>query len=260
MDPSEIIKRAKVAGYAGACILAGVPSTLVVPLPLTLAVTRRFGREDMLRRLHFMVPWARFCRKHLFRIELSRVGARNLPVNTRGHMFVSNHQSWMDILVLMESLNTVAFLSKEMVRYIPVIGQCAYAGGTIFFDRRAKDSRIKALRQTLRMCRESTAVVIFPEGTRSFDGELRRRIHPGALGAAHEHGLKVIPVGLDGTCKVLPKSMDRVVPGQSVAVTIGQVIDPADHPKPREWVNAVWDSVTGLFNESRARLRQGAHE
>jgi len=254
MDATETLRRARMLGYAGACILAGVPSTTVVPLPLTLALTRRFGREDRLKRLHFMVGWARFCRKHIFGIELSLVGGEHLPRSTAGHMFVSNHQSWIDILVLMEALNTVAFLSKDVIKYIPVIGQCAYAGGTIFFDRRAKDSRLTALRQTLRMCEQSTAVVVFPEGTRSFDGELRQKIHPGAVKAAYGRGLKVLPVGLDGTCKVLPKSMDRVYPGQRVAVTIGGPIDPADYPDTEAWVAGVWGRVTELFHESRARL------
>jgi 1-acyl-sn-glycerol-3-phosphate acyltransferase len=254
MDPSSILERAKLVGCAGACIAAGVPSTTLVPLPLTLAVTRRFGREDLLKRMHFMVGWAGFCRKRIFGIELSRVGGENLPRSTRGHMFVSNHQSWIDILVLMESLNTVAFLSKDMIKYIPVIGTCAYAGGTIFFDRKAKDSRLQALRQTLRMCERSTAVVVFPEGTRSFDGELRQKIHPGAIKAAYERGLKVIPVGLDGTCKVLPKSMDRINRGRPVAVTIGEAIDPARFRDVDMWVQGVWGRVTELFHDSRGRL------
>jgi 1-acyl-sn-glycerol-3-phosphate acyltransferase len=254
MEPSSILGRAKMIGCAGACVAAGVPSTSLIPLPLTLAVTRRFGREDLLKRMHFMVEWAGFCRKHIFGIELSRVGAEHLPRPTKGFMFVSNHQSWIDILVLMESLNTVAFLSKDMIKYIPVIGRCAYAGGTVFFDRKARDSRLRALRQTLRMCEESTAVVVFPEGTRSFDGELRQKIHPGAVKAAYERGLKVIPVGLDGTCKVLPKTMDQVNRGRPVAVTIGQTIDPARFDDVEAWVQAVWGRVTELFHESRSRL------
>ena len=125
LGPAEIVERGKLMGYAGACIIAGLPSVFAVPLPLTLAVTPRFQREEMIKRLHFMVGWARFCRKTLLRIDLDRVGAESLPPSTRGHMFISNHQSWIDILVLMDALDTVSFLSKEMVRYIPVIGRAS---------------------------------------------------------------------------------------------------------------------------------------
>ena len=254
MDPVSILGRAKMVGCAGACIAAGVPNAVFIPLPLTRAFTRRYGREDRLKELHRMVEWAGFCRRRIFDIRLSREGAENLPRSTRGHMFVSNHQSWIDILVLMESLNTVAFLSKDMIKHIPIIGSCAYAGGTIFFNRKDKDSRLRALEQTLEMCERSTAVVVFPEGTRSFDGGLRQKIYPGAIRAAHERGLTVIPVALDGTHQVLPKTMDRVNRGQTVAVTIGKPLDPGDFGDVDAWTDMVWARVTELYQQSHSRL------
>jgi len=226
-----------------ACMLAAGPSALMMPLPVTLTLYRRFEREERLKRLHWMVAWARFCRKHLLGIELSVQGRQHLPLPSKGHMYVSNHQSYVDILVLMEALNTVAFLSKEMVKYIPFIGQCAYAGGTVFIKRGDNGSRKKALDETLRMCAESTAVVVFPEGTRSTDNELRPKIHPRAIQAAWERGLKVVPIGLFGTTDVVPKSMDRVNTGERVAVSIGEVLDPADHLDADAWVGAVWGAV-----------------
>jgi 1-acyl-sn-glycerol-3-phosphate acyltransferase len=238
----------------GACVLAGLPSTTLVPLPLTLALTTRYRREELLKRLHLMVQWARFCTRHVLDMSILVEGRHHLPRDTRGYMYVSNHQSYVDILLLMDVLDTVAFLSKGLIKFIPVIGQCAYAGGTIYFDRRAQGSRQQALRETIRMCQESTAVVIFPEGTRSFDGELRQKIHPGSVKAAYVHKLKVIPVGLDGTRRVVPKTMDRVGLGQTVAVTVGESIDSADFDSARAFVDAVWGRIGELFQESRARL------
>jgi 1-acyl-sn-glycerol-3-phosphate acyltransferase len=251
---SSFIDRALLAGRAAAVVAAAIPSTSLRPVPRSLALTRRCRREGLLRRMHFMVPWARFCRQQILGTDLLLEGEERIPGSTKGHMFVSNHQSYLDILVLMEALNTVAFLSKSLVRHIPLIGMAALAGGTVFFDRRAQESRQRALQQTLRMCRESTAVVVFPEGTRSFDGELRQKIYPGAIRAAFEERLKVIPVGLDGTSRVLPKSMDRVVPGQTVAVTIGDLLDPADYADAEGWIGGVWGRVTELFQASRGRL------
>lgn len=240
----------------GACILAGVPSTTLVPLPLTRLLTRRFRREDLLKRLHLMVPWATFCRRHILEIDLHVSGREHLPRPSRGHMFVSNHQSYVDILVLIEALGTIAFLSKQLIRRIPVIGSCAHAGGTVFFDRRGAGSRQRALDETLRMCRESTAVVVFPEGTRSADGNLQPRLHPRAMEAAHDTGLKILPVGLDGTHRVVPKSNDRIATGQRVAVSIGEALDPHDYPDHESWVQAVWGRVSELHLHSRRRLQE----
>ncbi|MBN2497238.1 MAG: 1-acyl-sn-glycerol-3-phosphate acyltransferase [Deltaproteobacteria bacterium] len=238
----------------GACtVCAGMHSTLI-PLPLTLALTRRFERERLLARIHAMQPWAHFCRKHILRIDLDLRGREHLPQPSRGHMFICNHQSYVDILVLMEALDTVAFLSKKLVLYLPFIGQCAYAGGTVFLDRKKNGSRKRALNETLRMCRDSTGVVVFPEGTRSADGSLRREIKAGSMAAAWKQGLSVVPVGLDGTYRVLPKAMDRVGLDQPVAVEIGEVVHPSDFPDADSWVADVWERVIELHHRCRQRV------
>ena len=252
---SSMTGRLKVIARGTACVLAAVPSTTLVPLPLTLALTRRFGREERLKRLHYMIPWARFCCRRVAGIKLSVEGKQHVPSpSSKGYMYISNHQSWSDIVVLMDALDTVAFLSKDLVRYIPVVGRCAYAGGTIFFDRRTRESRKRALDQTIRMCCESTAVVVFPEGTRSSDGELRPKIYPATMYAAYEHGLKLVPVGLHGSIKIMPKNNDDFCTGQPVAVTIGAALDGRDFPNADAFVEGAWARVGELYLQSRQRL------
>jgi 1-acyl-sn-glycerol-3-phosphate acyltransferase len=252
---STALSRLHMLTRFGGVITAALPSTLLwAPLPVTLSLTKRFKREAFLKRFHFMVAWARYTRKNILRIDLSVDGRHNIPSDTRGHMFVSNHQSYVDIPLLMEALNTVAFLSKNLVKYIPLININAYAGGTIFFNRKNKQSRQQALDDTMRMCKESTAVVIFPEGTRSTDGNLREKIYPSAIEAAYYENIKVIPVGLHGTWRVLPKSMDRVNLGEKAAVTVGQVINPRDYSSSRAWVDAVWSAVAKKYAQSRQRV------
>lgn len=246
--------RLRVARSVAACILAALPSTTLIPLPLTLALTRRYRREDLLKRLHLMIPWARFCCRRVLRVRLDVQGKHHLPHPSRGYLYVGNHQSYADTLVLMNALDTVAFLGKDLIRRMPVVGRCAYAGGSVFVSRGDKESRGRALRRTIRMSTVSTAVMIFPEGTRSQDGELRDKIYPAGIRAAFEHGLKVLPVGLDGSWRIIPKTMDDVRPGQQVAVTIGAPLDPGDYAEADAFVEAVWDRVGELFAQSRARL------
>lgn len=247
--------RAHMLARFSACVAVAIPNTIFPPLPLTMLLTRRFGREDRLKRLHRMISWARRCRRDILKVKLQVSGRENIPVDRRGYMFVSNHQSYVDILVLMEALDTVAFLSKKLVQYIPLIGQHSYAAGTIYFQRRDKQSRQQALDETLRMCRQSTAVVVFPEGTRSEDGQLRPKIYPGAIEGAYRQGLRAIPVGLDGTLDIVPKSMDRVNLGRAVAVTIGPPIVPNDCASAEQFVQRVWGEVGRLFEDSRRQLK-----
>lgn len=254
MAIAQLAGRAKAYGILAACAALGVPTTLLLPLPLTLAFTRRFRRETRLHRLHLLGPWARFCARRLLALRLDVIGEDHLPRPSRGHLFVCNHQSYVDIVALADVLQTGAFLSKSIVRWFPLIGLAGYAAGSVFVRRNDAASRRQALAETLRMCAESTAVVVFPEGTRSTDGELRSRIHPGTLIGAFEHGLRVVPVGLDGTHRVTPKTNDRVNRHQRVALTIGAPMTPSDFPDHERWTTAVWARVGELFAQSRRRL------
>ena len=242
-----------------AMIAAAFPSTVLVPLPLTQLTTRRFAREDRLKRLHRMVEWASFCAEHILRIRLDVDGLEHLPRPSRGHMYVSNHQSYTDILVLMKVLDTVAFLSKRVpVSLIPLIGRSAYCGGTVYLDRSSPQDRERALGEVLEMCERSTAVVVFPEGTRSSDGSLRAKIYPRSMQAAHERGLRLVPVGIHGTHRVIPKAMDRVRLGQPVAVRVGPALDPRAFASPELYAEACWAEVARLHEAARAALRDRA--
>ncbi len=231
----------------GAVIGLAIPSTLLIPLPLTQLLTKRFRREETLKRLHLMVLWARKSLEWVLGGKLNVTGKHNIPPCTKGHMFVSNHQSYVDILVLMSALDTVAFLSKSLVKMIPVIGRSAYCGGTVFFRRNSEKERERALEETLRMCKESTAVVVFPEGSRSRDGLIKEKIHPRAIFEAFRRCIKIIPVGLDGSFDIVSPKMDKVNRGLPLSVHVGEVIDPcAFSGDEQEFVRAVWGKVKEL--------------
>lgn len=228
-----------------------VPSTVLLPLPVSQLFTKRFRREETLKRLHFMVLWARKTLKWVLGARLMVHGREHLPKSTKGYMYVSNHQSYVDILVLMSALDTVAFLSKSLVKKIPLIGRSAYCGGTVFFARRDAEDRMRALEETLKMCKESTAVVVFPEGRRSSDGNLRDKIHPRAIVECFRRNLKVIPVGLDGSFQIVAPTMNRVVTGLPVSVHIDAPLEPRDYPDEEAFVQAVWGTVRRLHEAAK---------
>lgn len=254
--PPTLGQRLEMLTLFGVVILAGAPTTTFIPLPLTQALTKRFQREELLKRLHFMVPWARFSSRAICKIDLDVRGREHLPKPSRGYLYISNHQSYIDILVLMDALDTVAFLAKDLVRFFPVLGRSAYCGGTVFMTRKDSGDRARALREVLSMCHQSTAVVVFPEGTRTSDGELRKKIYPRAIAEAWRRGLQVVPIGLDGTGIVFPKAMDRVNFGQRVVVSVGAAMNPADFEDADAFVEACWGRVGELFQDSR-KIREG---
>jgi 1-acyl-sn-glycerol-3-phosphate acyltransferase len=154
-------------------------------------------------------------------------GRENIP--TRGPVIIaSNHLSFVDsMLIPMVSPRRVAFIAKAeyfegrgakgrlMKAFFTAIGAIPVRRGD---HRAAKDS----LDQSLAVINSGGAFVIYPEGTRSLDGRLyRAKVGVGWL--ALKSGAPIVPVGVEGTQKVLPvgSKVPKIVP---VAVRFGQPI------------------------------------
>ena len=131
----------------------------------------------------------------LIRVQLRLLGVR---VHVRGEpgaqapLLVSNHISWLDILVI-GSLRTSCFLSKAEVRKWFLIGGIAPHFGTLFINRGGgSDEARQAIALRLQ---HNTSTVIFPEGTTS-DGSTVGRMHPRLFAAAIDTQTAVQPVAL----------------------------------------------------------------
>jgi 1-acyl-sn-glycerol-3-phosphate acyltransferase len=232
-------------------ILAAIPTTTVPPMLLTALFYRRFGSEERFQRIHSVLGWARFCSRRILQMDVRIEGRERLPADRGRLMFVSNHQSYVDIPMIMGALGIGAFLSKRLVAYLPVIGQIAWLAGTVYFDRRSEASRKRALEDVLRMCERSTPVALFPEGTRSRDGNLREKVHLGAIAACWERGIRVATFAFHGTRYVYPPTMDRFNGHQRVAIVVGDTLDPRDHPSADAFAVAAWREVGRRFAEAR---------
>lgn len=250
--PSTITDWLRVAGGMTAVVAASVPTTTVPPLLLSALTYRRFRDEEKMLARHRMCDWAAFCTRRILGCDLRILDRERLSSDRPGLMLVSNHQSYVDIPIIMGGLRVGAFLSKDLVSYLPNIGLCAYLGGTIYLKRGSSESRRQALEDTIRMCAESTPVVVFPEGTRSRSGALREFIQPGSIRAAYAHGLRVGTFALDGTGRILPPTNDRFRRHERVVIAVGETFSPRDHASPEAFVDAVWGGVKVSFARARA--------
>jgi 1-acyl-sn-glycerol-3-phosphate acyltransferase len=160
-----------------ALLLAGGALLPVLPL-----LTAR-GRSAAGRR------WARALLRGLG-VRLVVRGRR--PV--RRALLVSNHVSWLDILVML-AVAPCRMLAKREVRNWPVIGWLAAAAGTVFIDR----SRPKRLPRTVAevgaALRAGAVVAVFPEGT-TWCGSAAGRFRPAMFQAAIDARAVVVPVRL----------------------------------------------------------------
>ncbi len=147
------------------------------------------------------------------------------------YVFVSNHQSHLDIPCLMSALPFhLTFMAKKELFRIPFFGWGISAMGMIAVDRssarKAKRSFGNAIQ---RLQTEDIAVVIFPEGTRSMDGNIGE-FKRGSFALAVDSGLPVVPVRIQGTFDVLRKKSFLIRPGK-VTITLHEPVNTAGYDR-----------------------------
>jgi 1-acyl-sn-glycerol-3-phosphate acyltransferase len=169
----------------------------------------------------------------------------------RSFVIVANHESFCDILVLLANLPMqVRFLAKRSVFRVPVLGWSIAAAGFVPVDREDRSRGTETVDAALRRLSGGRSVVVFPEETRTRNGELL----PFKRGAAHlalRSGLPILPVGLAGTFRVLKRGSLLITPG-TVAMSVGEPIEVAGHTlKDRE-------AITRTTRQEVAALRAEA--
>jgi len=161
----------------------------------------------------FFDPGAR--RKHWFSRTWSWLIMKTIfsPVKVTGldridtskpHVYAANHASALDIPVLYVNLPfqfRIAF-KKELLSY-PVVGWHLKRSGQICIDQQNPSHSISSIRAGLKGLKEGMPLVIFPEGGRTPDGEIKPFL-PGAFFLAIKAQVDIVPIALVGTYELLP--------------------------------------------------------
>ena len=129
------------------------------------------------------------------------VGAENVDPSQR-YVITSNHQSFFDIpLLFFLPVWKFKFVSKIEVRKIPAIGWMLGMRGDIVIRRGTASAATTVMEEGTEHLQAGTSVAIFPEGTRTRDGEIHR-FKEGAFRLAQENGVAILPCVMDDTKKL----------------------------------------------------------
>ena len=179
-------------------------------------------RGDWTRRLSRL--WARIILWSAF-VRVKVEGVARVPADGPV-VFMSNHESWLDIPVLLLAVpGQVRFLAKSSLFSIPFLGWAMRAMGFIPVDRENRRTAIKSFETAAARIRAGRSVLLFPEETRTPDGRLLEFQRGGFL-IALKAGLPIVPVGLDGARRCMPKHTYVVRPG-TITVRFGDPIPTA---------------------------------
>jgi len=140
--------------------------------------------------------------KIFWRMEI--IGIENLP-QSGGLIIASNHVSYLDPAVLTASFNRkIYFLTKKEVFKNNFISFLLKNMNALPIDRGKVD--MLAFKKAINILREEKVLGIFPEGTRSSNGELQE-LKLGTIKIAMKTGVPILPAGIIGTHKIYPRGI-----------------------------------------------------
>jgi 1-acyl-sn-glycerol-3-phosphate acyltransferase len=120
------------------------------------------------------------------------------------YILISNHQSMLDILVLYRLFVHFKWVSKIELFKVPIIGWNMSANRYISLKRGKQSGILHMMNDSEKAIRNGSSVMIFAEGTRSLDQQIKA-FKEGAFKLAVKTQTPIIPIVIDGTGEALPR-------------------------------------------------------
>jgi 1-acyl-sn-glycerol-3-phosphate acyltransferase len=163
-------------------------------------------------------------------------GQGNIPA-TGGVLLVSNHLSFLDVILLGIPLRRPLNYVARSTLFVSILGWFIRSVGAFPIQREGMGA--SGMKETLRRLRAGGIVTLFPEGTRSYDGQLGP-LKPGIAVLVQRVGVPVVPAGVAGMFEVWPRSRPFPVP-HPVRIHYGRPI----YPNELEGLDT--EAITGLI-------------
>ena len=198
---------------------------------------RSFGKCLWYDCLHVM------CRLLAVIVFQTRVFGRQYVPKVGGALVLSNHQSQLDpVLVGLAADRRLNYLARRTLFRFAPFRWLIDSLDAIPIDR--DGTGLGGLKETLKRLRNGELVLIFPEGTRTSDGEVAK-LKPGFVALARRAGVPLLPVGVDGAYQAWPRGA-KLPRRAEIHVVFGQPVTPSEIES--------WDDHA-LITEVESRIR-----
>jgi 1-acyl-sn-glycerol-3-phosphate acyltransferase len=199
------IIRANILGFLFYLSIAIGLVTVIPPWFLYCAITGKWNKFVLITKPFFAVVF------FLFGIKVKMEGT--LPEKGSTCFILSNHQSFIDVPVILYKTFPCAFLAKKSLFKIPYFGQLLTHTNSIPVVRGNPQANVDMSSQIKDRLSRNFPITVFPEGTRSKNGELLP-FKNGIFRIIKEIQAPVFPITLVNTHKVLPKNGIALYPGE----------------------------------------------
>ncbi|MCK9627304.1 MAG: 1-acyl-sn-glycerol-3-phosphate acyltransferase [Bacteroidales bacterium] len=178
--------------FVTGCIIAAVYISIIVVLPIP-GKYKRASFHKFLCAFSFLPvrlsPSVKIFRENPYKEDFSKPA-----------IIVANHQSFIDILMMLSLSPKVIMMTNSWVWKSPVFGHIVRYAGFLYY----KDGVENHVEQVRRMTQQGYSVIIFPEGTRSSDLNIHR-FRKGAFYLAEKLSLDILPVVIYGNGHLVSK-------------------------------------------------------
>ncbi|HEX7668660.1 MAG TPA: lysophospholipid acyltransferase family protein [Polyangiaceae bacterium] len=195
------------------CVIGFVPALLIFLFTAPFDPGRRVLHwYTCLWGAHYLA-WAPFAGTRVEGLERAR--------HAGPCIYVSNHQSMVDVLAVFALRTPFLWVSKIENFYVPFLGWNMWLNRYVPIKRGHLPSVMRMVRTCHRRLKEGHSLFVFPEGTRSPDGNLIR-FFPGAFRLAVRFKVPIVPVVVEGTGEILAKGQLFIRPRPVIL----RVLDP----------------------------------
>lgn len=200
----------------------------IISLPIQLAelIIQKFNMDIRNKSSLSFVQWGLKCVMFISGVKLEVKGYENIPKDTPV-LFVGNHNSFYDIIVtypLME--RPTGFVAKKEIKKVPFLSWWMYFVNCIFLDRSDPRAGLKSVLDAAGLIKKGISIFLFPEGTRSKDGNMLE-FKDGGFKIATKSKCPIVPVGITGSADVFENHFP-LIKSTKVTVTFAEPIYTAD--------------------------------
>lgn len=206
--------------FLAAYLILGIPVLLVLCL---MGKVKAWRYQSDLAALR-IVQWAFRCMLFIAGTKAVVIGKERVPTD-QPVLYIPNHRSYFDILLLYCGMpGLTGFVAKDsMLRYF-VLRDWMKKLHCLFLNRDNPREGLKTILDGIENIKNGISMCIFPEGTRSKNGEMLP-FKEGSLKMAEKTGCPVIPVALTNTAEIFENHMPWMHPC-TVVIEYGEPIDP----------------------------------
>ncbi len=236
----------------------------IIAYPLLIVITLITAIVTGLGCVFFNSNWWGYYPPHIWGkcwcwllfVKIEVKNRENIDKKT-SYVFVANHQGAYDIFTIYGFLNhNFKWMMKKSIEKIPFVGIACKLSGHIMVDRSSSVAMSKSIEAARKRLQNGMSLVIFPEGARTWNGKMKT-FKRGAFKLAFDLNLPIVPITIDGSFNVFPRTSKLNIKPGKITITIHKPIYPENKEGGMEQL--MEDSFNAIQSSLPVNLRTNAN-